>query len=106
MSIEQVNKIDFISTTSEEKVELTISDHLEWDAENNHFHFLKNKLNSYLDFVQSGQILEDYPSSEDKEITISVVLKYAPTEVALNFLNRCEKFVEEQGFEFKWKVAK
>ncbi len=33
-------------------------------------------------------------------------MKYAPNEVALTFLNRCKKFVEEQGFEFKWKVAK
>ena len=106
MSIEQIDKIDFISTTSEGKVELTISDHLEWDAENNHMLILQNKLNAYLDFAQNGQILEDYPSAEDKGIIISVVMKYAPKEVALTFLNRCEKFVEEQGFEFKWKVAK
>ncbi len=46
MSIEQVEKIDFISTTSEGKVELTISDHLEWDAENNHLLILQNKLNA------------------------------------------------------------
>ena len=80
MSIEQIDKIDFISTTSEGKVELTISDHLEWDAEKNHLLVLQNKINAYLDFVKSGQILEDYPSAENKEITISVVMKYAPKE--------------------------
>ena len=106
MSIEQIDKIDFISTTPEGKVDLTISDHLEWDEENNHLLILQNKLNAYLDFVQSGQILEDYPSAENNEITINVLMKYAPKEIALTFLNQCEKFVEEQGFKFKWEVVK
>ena len=105
MSIEQKDKIDFISTTPENKVELTISDHLEWDAENNHLLVLQDKLNAYLDFIQSGQILEDYPSAENKEIIICVVMKYAPTEDALTFLNHCEKFMEKQDVEFNWKVA-
>ena len=106
MSVEQIDKIDFISTTPEGKVELTISDHLEWDAENNHLLILQNKLNAYLDFIQSGQILEDYPSAENKEIVISVVMKYAPKEDALTFLNHCEKFMEKQDVKFNWKVAK
>lgn len=106
MSVEQIDKIDFISTTPEGKVELTISDHLEWDAENNHLLILQNKLNAYFDFIQSGQILEDYPSAENKEIVISVVMKYAPKEDALTFLNHCEKFMEKQDVKFNWKVAK
>jgi hypothetical protein len=105
MSIEQIDKIDFISTTSEGKVELTISDHLEWDFEKNHLLVLQNKINAYLDFVKSGQILEDYPSAQNKEITISVVMKYAPEEDALIFLNHCEKFMKKQGLEFKWEVV-
>jgi hypothetical protein len=49
--------------------------------------------------------LENYPSAENAEIRISVVMKYAPEENALTFLNQCEKFMEKQGIEFKWKVA-
>lgn len=105
MSVEQIDKIDFISTTPEGKVELTISDHLEWNAEKNHLLILQNKINAYLDFVKSGQILENYPSAENKEISISVVMKYLPEKDALIFLNQCEKFMEKQGLEFKWKVA-
>ena len=105
MSIEQIDKIDFISTTPEGEVQLTISDHLEWNAENNHLLVLQNKINAYLDFVQSGQILEDYPTAENKVITISLSMKYTPEEDALIFLNHCEKFMEKQGLEFKWKVV-
>ena len=104
MSVEQKDKIDFISTTPEGKVELTISDHLEWDAEKNHLLVLQNKINAYLDFVKSGQILENYPSAKNKEISISVVMKYLPEKDALTFLNHCEKFMEKQDLEFKWIV--
>ncbi len=105
MSIEQKDKIDFISTTPDKEVELTISDHLEWDSENNHLLILQDKLNAYLDFIQSGQILEDYPNAYNENIIISVVMKYAPKEDALTFLNHCEKFLEKQGLDFKWKVV-
>lgn len=104
MSIEQKDKIDFISTTPENKVELTISDHLEWDVENKHLLILQDKLNAYLDFIQNGQILEHYPNVENNGIIISVVMKYQPKEDSLTFLYHCEKFMEKQGLEFKWKV--
>ena len=104
MSVEQIDKIDFISTTEAGKIELTISDHLEWNVEKNHLLVLQNKINAYLDFVQSEQILENYPTAENKKITIRVVMKYAPEENALIFLNYCKEFMEKQDLEFKWIV--
>lgn len=53
MSIEQSDKIDFISTTKSGKVQLTISDHLEWNDEEMHLLILQKKINAYLDFIQS-----------------------------------------------------
>jgi hypothetical protein len=105
MSVEQIDKIDVISNTPNGKVELTIADHLEWNDEENHLLILQEKLNSYLDFVESGQILKDYPNAINKEIVISVVMKYTPTKKPLIFLSDCEKFMQNAGFEFKWEVA-
>ena len=48
MSVDQLDKVDFISKTSEGNVELTISDHLEWDDKNEHLLILQNKINAYL----------------------------------------------------------
>ena len=59
MSIEQSDKIDFISITKSGKVQLTISDHLEWNNEEMHLLILQKKINAYLDFIQSEQIFED-----------------------------------------------
>lgn len=105
MSVEQIDKIDFISKTDEEKVELTISDHLEWDEENNHILVLQNKINAYLDYIQNGQILEVYPNLKNKDIIISLMMKYNPNEKALAFLNHCDEFMETLDLAFKWKTV-
>ena len=58
MTIEQINKIDIIGIKNNEGyVCLTISDHLNWDNENKKIEILKDKINSYLMFIESGQIL-------------------------------------------------
>lgn len=49
MSVDNPNVIDFISEQDDDKVVLTISDHLEWDDEdNNHLYLLQEKVNAYL----------------------------------------------------------
>lgn len=44
MSIENLNVIDVVSIDKNENVVLTISDHLEWDEENNHLLLLQDKI--------------------------------------------------------------
>jgi hypothetical protein len=43
MAIDNPNVIDFISISSENKVALTISDHFEWNEEDEHLLLLQNK---------------------------------------------------------------
>ena len=104
MSVEQIDKVDFISTTEKGIIKLTISDHLEWDAKNEHLLILQNKINAYLNFIESGQILEEYPSSANKKIEIEIVLQFPPNEIANIFLNKCKTIINEQNIEFKWRV--
>lgn len=70
MSVEDKNKIDAISTNKEDVVVLTISDHLEWDFDNEHLLLLQHKIDSYFDVLESGQIYESYPSAVGKKIKI------------------------------------
>ena len=72
MSVEQIDKVDFISTTEKGIIRLTISDYLEWDSKNEHLLILQNKINAYLNFIESGQIFEEYPSSANKKIEIDI----------------------------------
>ncbi|RYM33349.1 hypothetical protein ERX46_10425 [Brumimicrobium glaciale] len=106
MSIEQSDKIDFISTSKSGTIQLTISDHLEWKDEEMHLLILQKKINAYLDFIQSEQIFEDYPSAKNKKITISLSMKFKPTNVALKTLEDFKMILTKQDFEFSWKVIK
>lgn len=52
MSVENSKVIDFISD-KEDKIVLTISDHLEWDNDNEHIYLLQEKINAYLMAIES-----------------------------------------------------
>ena len=102
MSVEQIEKIDFISTSPDSKgVTLTISDHLSWE-EIDHLEILQNKLNSYLHFIESGQLFVSYPNARNKELAIMVYLKFKPNSKALTFLNQSKKIIVKEGIEFEW----
>ncbi len=102
MTIEQLDKVDFISTDSNGDINLSISDHLEWDKENNHLYLLQEKINKYLSFIESGEIKDHVQNINDKSIIISVVYKHKPNEMALGFLEKSKQTIEQAGFYFKW----
>ena len=106
MSIDQIDKIDFISTKSDGNIELTISDHIDWIDENEHFIIIQDKLNSYLNFIESGQLLEEYPNSKNKNIDIKIMMKFPPSENAIFFLYKCKKIINEANINFYWKTLK
>ncbi len=106
MSIDQKDKIDVISTTPNGEVELAISDHLPWDKENEHLLVLQDKLNSYLMFIESGQIFKSYPTAENKILIIEVVMQYEPNEMGLVFLKRSKEIIENADIQFKWRLLK
>lgn len=101
MSITQIDIIDIISTTPNGRVMLTISDHLPWDKENEHLLLLQEKLNKYLQFIESGEIFESYPAAKNKTIIISVSIQYEPNEDALIFLTQCKEVISNAGIDFE-----
>lgn len=103
MSVDQTGVVDAVgvdNTTGQ--VVLTISDHLEWD--NEHLLLLQEKLNTYLSFVESGEILDSYPNAKGREVLINVVCKYPPNESAKSFLSQVTGIVEGAGMKFDWRV--
>lgn len=104
MSIEEAQVIDIISTTKDgSSVTLTATDHLAWGGKV-HLMMIQEKLNSYLAFIESGEIFESYPDSKGKEININVICKHPPDVEGLKFLNLCKEAVENAGFPFCYKV--
>lgn len=94
MSIEKTEVIDFIGIDKEQgEVLLTISDHLEWD--DNHLFILQEKLNSYISFVESGELFEVYPDSKNRNISIVIMCKYSPSPAGINFIEKARLILEK-----------
>jgi hypothetical protein len=85
-------------------VALTISDHLEWDDAHEHLLTLQEKINRYLAFVESGELLESYPKAVGKPVRIDVICKYEPTATAKRFFERAGKVIEQAGLSLSWRV--
>ena len=106
MSVENKEVIDFISIDTSNKVALTISDHLKWDNKEDHLIILQDKINSYLEVIENGQIYEIYPEAVDKNFVIQVAMKYRPNKKAKEFLENVKEFLENNDYEFKFYELK
>ena len=87
MSILEENVIDSASIENGIII-LTISDHLKWD--NEHLFLLQEKINSYIQYIKSGQIFEYFGESSYETIEIQLIYKYKPNENYRKFLYRLE----------------
>jgi hypothetical protein len=102
MSIEEENVIDAIGIeTCSNKVVLTISDHLDWSDVSDHLVKLQEKINTYLRFIEGGEIDASYPHAADRERVISVVFRMQPPAEAVSFLERAAEILVDAGIELR-----
>jgi hypothetical protein len=105
MSVEETDSVDVISIDKKTgEVILTVSDHLEWSDNLKHQTVLQAKLNAYLRFVESGEILQRYPKAKDRRVVFRVVFKFAPDLEAQQFLARARQVVESAGIGFRYEL--
>ena len=105
MTVEQTNLVDFVSViASKNEVILTISDHLEWDEKNEHILLLQEKLNSYLAFIESGELLSSYPNAIGKSVVVDVVCKHPLNAAASDFFDRGASIFKDAGFRLTHQV--
>lgn len=66
MSVDQSETVDLLSFEKESgDVVLTVSDHLDWQKSVAHQQILQAKLNTYLAFVEGGQLLAESQKPKD-----------------------------------------
>ncbi len=105
VSIEQSEAIDIISTDRVTgHVVLTISDHLDWSDSTAHQRLLQTKLNRYLAFVESGELLESYPDAKGRRIEFKVVFQFRPDDEGQAFLAKVKPIIESAGFKLRDEV--
>lgn len=104
MSVENLKVIDVVSINEKGNAVLTISDHLEWDAQNEHLLILQNKINAYLGAIETGNFYDEYPDGKGRDIIINVVAKYEPSDTARLFLDTAKKVLESAGYGFEFSI--
>ena len=104
-----IEKSDVVDAVGIEKatadVVLTIIDYLDWESsEAKHLQMLEEKLNTYLRFVESGELLESYPNAAGRRSVISLVGRCEPSAAALRFLAAARQTVEAAGCGFRFQT--
>jgi hypothetical protein len=107
MSVDQIGVVDLVGVDRETgEVILTISDHLDWHESLQHQSKLQEKINTYLAFVESGEIFRKYPDARDRQVIISVVGKHEPDANGREFLSRVKSTLKHAGFGFRFTILR
>jgi hypothetical protein len=106
MSIEQEKIIDILASGQKlNEAILIVSDHLPWDDEASYEHaiLLQKKINSYLAFIEGGEMDKEYPEHKGKLVVIKVLGKYPLSEKAKEFYEKASHIVTNAGFQLKYE---
>ena len=103
MTIEQTRVVDFVAfDKAGDDAFLAISNHLVWDEnEGEHLFLLQDKLNAYLEFIESGQLYVHYPHLKGKKIAIKLYNKYPLSELASVFFEKASAIIDKAGFSLR-----
>ncbi|NHZ91666.1 hypothetical protein F2P45_22040 [Massilia sp. CCM 8733] len=89
MSLENTEVVDAAGIDKDNgDIVLTILDSLDWGDEIAHLTALQAKLNSYFDFVESGQVFENFPTGEKRAVRINIVSRYPLSANGVSFLQK------------------
>lgn len=107
MTVEQTDVIDIATIDhATGDVLLTISDHLPWDVdEGEHLLLLQDKINTYLRFIESGELFETVPLSKGRKPVINVLALYPLSARAAKMVQSACGIVESAGYGFQHRVA-
>ena len=104
MSVDQRDVVDFIGRDRDsDAVVLSISDHREWGSSyDEHVDALRRKLESYVAFVSSGQLLATYPAAAGRPVHVEIIQKYEPDERGQAWLNSAKEEAARQNIVLFW----
>ena len=63
MAVDDQDIVDLVAHDKGGDCLLVISDHLEWDEDNEHLFMLQEKINRYLNFIASGELYDKFPET-------------------------------------------
>lgn len=82
---------------------LTIVDDLDWSDVETHLRLMQAKVYRYLDFVESGDMDEQYPKYSNRPIEITINAEYPIPEIGMNLINNLKDYVlRENDIKLVW----
>jgi len=107
MSITETKVVDIIAVPEwePENVILVITDHLEWGdkkQQGEHLLLLQEKINSYIAFIENGELLESYPPAKGKNPKIRINGLYELPEQGEIFIDRVTEVLKGAGIGFEF----
>lgn len=106
MTVSDSETVDAIGTRGDTGVvTLAIFDHLSWDDCHQHLVTLQAKINTYLGFIESGEILTVFPRASGRDVEIEVHFKFPPLPSAERFLKTAAEVSTDAGVGFSWEVS-
>jgi uncharacterized protein DUF6572 len=103
MSVDQPHVIDVVTKNRQGDIVLTISDHLDWNNTQKHLQLLQEKINTYLAFLDSGEIYNNYPDAKGHPVEIEIMFHYPPSQEARLFLEKVKPIVENSGYRLRFE---
>ncbi|MCM3625772.1 hypothetical protein M3194_00160 [Paenibacillus glycanilyticus] len=94
MAITNLDIIDFISIqSSSNTTRLTIVDDLDWSDVETHMSLIQGKVYRYLDFVESGEMDQQYPKYSNRPIEITISAEYTIPEICMDLMKNLQDYL-------------
>ena len=112
MAIYNTNIIDGIGIDESRKaVCLLLTDHLKWEQDNNslseydHLMLLQDKINAYIDYLETKQYTQQYPNMVFEMAIIELHFKYNISDNCEKFLNTVQDQIGQYGIKIEAHIG-
>jgi hypothetical protein len=112
MTVSQTRIIDWLGVEKDTgDISLTIIDDLDWTAEHRHLALLQEKLNTYLAFIESGEVFDRLVEEVGRDvprctaIKVTILAKFTVTSHARLFLAHASDAFRRAGFSLSHRVV-
>ena len=100
MSLRDVDAIDYIGVNILfRRVYVGLFDELDWSDEREHQNLLTKKIDRYIRYIRSGQLLLNYPKVRSYEIVVEYVSMHSMPPSAVEFWRSRERVLEDAGYK-------
>ena len=105
MALAESNTIDAIGIcSSTDDLILTLIDELDWSHEFDHLVLLQEKINAYVRFVESGELIESYAKAKGRHVVIEVVSQYPLAAQAEGFFREASGVLRGADIDLRFRV--